>query len=503
MMSEEKQESIILSAKGISKSFGPTKALVDVDIEVKRGQVVGLIGENGSGKSTFSTIVAGIQKQDGGQLLFDGKPYAPLDIADAIKQGISMVVQEQGTLSGISVAANIFAGKEQQFTKYGFIDVNAMNTAAAQALEKIGVTGIHPSQLVNSMSFEERKLLEVARAECSNPQLLIIDETTTALGKEGRDVMYRLINNMRSTNRSVLFISHDIEELMNICDSIIVLRDGHYVGALSREEMSVGALRKMMVGREIAENFYRSDYEGRLTDEVVLIGKHICYGSMKDVSIELHKGEILGIGGLTDCGMHELGKVLFGALRPDYGAVRLSDGTNISSTKQAVRNHIGYVSKNRDTEALMSAGSVRDNLCLPNLPTLAKFWLIAPKKEREMVEKWRDILGIKMQNAKQFCMYLSGGNKQKVSIAKWLASEASIYIFDCPTRGIDIGVKSDIYNLLTDLKKQGKAILMISEELPELIGMSDRILTFKNGEISGEFLRDPSITEHVLIDYMI
>lgn len=502
-MSEIKGREIILRAEGISKSFGPTKALVQVSFEIKRGEVVGLIGENGSGKSTFSTIVAGIQKQDEGRLYLNGEPYAPTDITDAISKGVAMVVQEQGTFNNISVAANIFAGREQQFTKRGFLDLKSMNAAAAKALEKIGVEGVNPAQVVNAMSFEERKLLEVARAECAEPQLLIIDETTTALGREGRDVMYRLINKMRDDNRSVLFISHDIEELMDICDSIIVLRDGRYIGALGREEMTAGALRQMMVGREIADNFYRSDWSGRLSDEVALSARDICFGPMKDLALELHKGEILGIGGLTDCGMHDFGKILFGIIRPDYGTVRLSDGTKITNPKQAVKNRMAYISKNRDTEALMSAGSVKDNLCLPNLPKLAKGGLVFPKAEMDLVSKMGKTLSIKMQGPKQYVMYLSGGNKQKVSIGKWLASEAEIYIFDCPTRGIDIGVKADIYRILTDLKRQGKAIIMISEELPELIGMSDRILTFKDGAISGEFLRDPSITEHTLIDYMI
>lgn len=502
-MSEVKEKEIILRAEGISKSFGPTKALVQVSFEIKRGEVVGLIGENGSGKSTFSTIVAGIQKQDEGQLYLNGEPYAPNDITDAISKGVAMVVQEQGTFNNISVAANIFAGREQQFTKAGLLDLKAMNAAAAVALDKIGVEGIDPAQVVNAMSFEERKLLEVARAECAEPQLLIIDETTTALGREGRDVMYRLINKMRRGNRSVLFISHDIEELMAICDSIIVLRDGHYIGALNREEMTVGALRQMMVGREIADNFYRSDWDGRLTDEVALSARDICYGPMKDLTLDLHKGEILGIGGLTDCAMHDFGKILFGIIKPDYGTVKLENGAEIVNPKQAVKQKMAYISKNRDTEALMSAGSVKDNICLPNLPKLAKGGLISPKAEMDLANRMGETLSIKMQGPKQYVMYLSGGNKQKVSIGKWLASEAEIYIFDCPTRGIDIGVKADIYRILTDLKNQGKAILMISEELPELIGMSDRILTFKDGAISGEFLRDPSITEHTLIDYMI
>ena len=190
-------------------------------------------------------------------------------------------------------------------------------------------------------------------------------------------------------------------------------------------------------------------------------------------------------------------------IRPDYGTVTLADGTEITKPKQAVKHKMAYISKNRDTEALMSAGSVKDNICLPNLPKLAKGGLISPKAETDLANRMGETLSIKMQGPKQYVMYLSGGNKQKVSIGKWLASEAEIYIFDCPTRGIDIGVKADIYRILTDLKNQGKAIIMISEELPELIGMSDRILTFKDGAISGEFLRDPSITEHTLIDYMI
>lgn len=502
-MSNEQTSQVILQAKGICKSFGPTKALVNVDLELHSGEVLGLIGENGSGKSTFSTIVAGIQKADQGQLFLNGEPYAPSSITDAISKGISMVVQEQGTLNNITVASNIFAGKEDDFKTAGLLDIQRMNRTASDLLGKIGVTNIDPAQTVNSMNFEERKLLEVARAEYTNPQILLIDETTTALGKEGRDVMYRLIENMRQSGRAVIFISHDIEELMAICDSISVLRDGHLIGTLSRDEMNIHVMRQMMVGREIAENFYREDYEGALSDEVALHCEHIRYGALQDIEMSVHRGEIVGIGGLTDCGMHDLGKILFGAITPDFGRVILSNGTIIKNTNQAVRQRVAYISKNRDTEALMSAGSVLNNICLVSLPILQRFGFVSPKKEKALVEKWRNILSIKMQGEKQFCMYLSGGNKQKVSIAKWLASDADVYIFDCPTRGIDIGVKSDIYKLLEDLKRQGKAIIMISEELPELIGMSDRILILKNGEITGTFQRSPDLTEQKVIDYMI
>lgn len=502
-MNDKAMANPILRVEGIYKSFGPTKALVNVTLELNRGQVLGLIGENGSGKSTLSTIIAGIQKADQGKMFLNGAPYAPVDISDAISKGISMVVQEQGTLNNISVAANIFAGKENEFTRYGFLNISQMNEAASSLLKSIGVDGINPTQVVNNMSFEERKLLEVARSEYTNPQVLLIDETTTALGKEGRDVMYRLINKMREDGRSVIFISHDIEELMDICDVIAVLRDGHLIGALNREQMNVKTMREMMVGREIADNFYRSDFEERCKCEVALRGEHLSFGPLWDMDIDLCKGEILGVGGLTDCGMHDLGKILFGIISPDYGRVTLANGTEIKNTTLAVQNRMAYISKNRDTEALMSAGSITDNLCLASLPQMQQFGFISPQKEKNMVSKWQNVLSIKMQNEKQFVMYLSGGNKQKVSIAKWLATEADIYIFDCPTRGIDIGVKSDIYNLLYELKQQGKAILMISEELPELIGMSDRIVIIKDGKISGTFDRSPELSERELIEFMI
>jgi ribose transport system ATP-binding protein len=353
------------------------------------------------------------------------------------------------------------------------------------------------------MSFEDRKLIEVARAEFNKPRILLVDETTTALGKEGRGVMYDMINRMRSEGRSVIFISHDIDELLQICNRITVLRDGQVIGNLSGGSMRAEAMKKMMVGRDVPENMYRTDYEEYSPGAMVLEGRRITHFLLKDITLELHRGEILGIGGLTDCGMHELGKILFGLTRPDIGTVTAHGTKEIHSAGAAIRQGMGYVSKNRDTEALMAAGSIKDNLCLPMLPKLQKFGFVSPRRELGIVEVWRDRLSIKMRNSRQYVMQLSGGNKQKVSIAKWLASDADIFIFDCPTRGIDIGVKNDIYDLLTKLRNQGKAIIMISEELPELIGMSDRILVLKDGKVNGTFLRSQKLSEADLVDHMI
>jgi ribose transport system ATP-binding protein len=494
---------IALRTEGIYKNFASTRALANVSIELAAGEILGLIGENGSGKSTLSSIIAGAQKADVGKMFLDEKEYRPSSISDAMELGVSMVVQEQGTLNGISVAANIFAGKEQLFSKFGILDTARMRRETKKLLDRLGVSHIDPDVLVDKLSFEDRKLLEVARAEFNNPRILLVDETTTALGKEGRGVMYAMINRLRNEGKSVIFISHDIDELLRICDKVTVLRDGVIVGSLERESMLAGAMKKMMVGREVPENMYRTDFDKPLSNEAVLEAKHISHGLLNDISLELRRGEILGIGGLTDCGMHELGKALFGLIEPDVGAVKVNQSVPIRSAGAAIKNRMGYVSKNRDTEALMAACSIKDNMCLPMLPRLKKFGLILPGAENALVQEWRQKLSIKMQDPKQYVLQLSGGNKQKVSISKWLACDADIFIFDCPTRGIDIGVKTDIYKLLDELRRQGKAILMISEELPELIGMSDRIIILKDGKVNGEFLRKPNLSETDLIEYMI
>lgn len=500
---EQAEKKIVFRGEHIYKSFESTKALVDARIELAEGEVLGLIGENGSGKSTLSSIIAGMLQADEGKMYLDDKEYRPKSISDAMGHGISIVVQEQGTLNGLSVAANIFAGKEHLFSKAGILDVAKMNDETLALLATLGITHIRPEALVDSLSFEERKLLEVARAEFNKPRILIVDETTTALGKEGRTVMYDMIERMRQNGKSVIFISHDIDELIQICTRVTVLRDGVIVGGLEGAGIESSAIKKMMVGREVPDNMYRTDYEPYEVGEVALEGKNITYGLLHDISVQIHRGEILGIGGLTDCGMHELGKVLFGLTKPDVGTVLAHGNAPITSASSAMRQRLGYVAKNRDTESLMAACSIKDNICLPILPKLQKLGFVSPYAEKSLVAEWCKTLSIKMRSANQHVMQLSGGNKQKVSIAKWLASDAEILIFDCPTRGIDVGVKADIYALLSKLRDQGIAILMISEELPELIGMSDRILILKDGKISGEFTRSRDVTENVLINCML
>lgn len=494
----------IIKVENISKSFTSTKALNNVSFEVFPGQVRGLIGENGSGKSTISSIISGNLDADSGDMYFYGQPYKPQNSFEASEQGITMIIQEQGTIATISAGANIFAGREKKFCKNGILNSKELNKEAKELLVRVGASHIDPETVVSKLSLEDRKLVEIARAFYKLPEIFIVDETTTALPQSGREVLYKLIRMLKEKGKVVLFISHDIDEVMQVCDSVTILRDGQYIITLSKEEMEPSRMKSLMVGREVMDNFYRSDTKGSCAgDEEVLKLEDVNYGILKDINLTLKKGEILGIGGLTDCGMHELGKIAFGRIRPHRGRIIVNSKVPIQDTYTAIKQKVGYVSKNRDTEALLASGSIKDNVVLPSLDMLKKVFFITKKSEKKLAGKWCSALGIKMRDMDQSCNELSGGNKQKVVLAKWLGNESDILVLDCPTRGIDIGVKEAIYRIMENLKAQGKSILMISEELPEVIGMSDRILIMKDGKIVKEFQREDNQKESDLIQYMI
>lgn len=497
------QDNYLLKAEGICKSFGSTHALKQVDISIAAGEIHGLIGENGSGKSTFSSICAGIQKADGGSLYLQGEPYRPNGTIDAMEKGVSMVVQEQGTIGKITVAANVFFGRESLFVKGGVLQVKRMRQAAEEMLHSIGVDHIRADSMIDVLSFEDRKLVELARSLYTKPSLWIVDETTTALTVHGREILYRLMRRVKESGGSVLFISHDLEEVMGICDSLTILRDGVLSARLKKEEFSEDTIKQLMIGREMSGHYYREDTSGECKEEIALEAREVSAGPLQDVSVALHKGEILGIGGLSDCGMHDLGKVLFGLIHPAAGQVLKDSRERIRSAAWAVEHGIAYVSKNRDRESMMVLASIRDNICLPSLKAMSRAGLISKKREKALAQEWSRKLEVKADSIVQYCSALSGGNKQKVVLAKWLAKGSDILILDCPTRGIDIGTKAAIYQIIERLKEEGKSIVLISEELPELIGMSDRIIMLKDGRVSGEFARSEGLTEAKLIQKMI
>ncbi|HIT69908.1 MAG TPA: sugar ABC transporter ATP-binding protein [Candidatus Aphodomonas merdavium] len=497
----EKKE--LLSCRGISKRFGSTVALDGVNLRLMSGDIRGLVGENGSGKSTLSSIIAGVQLPDAGEMERNERPHKPATMLDAQANGIAMIVQETGTVPGITVAANIFIGKEDQFSRGGILRLRAMMRAAEKALGRIGVTDIAPNASIDSLNFEDRKIIEIARAMYAEPDILIVDETTTALSQRGRDILYRIMREMASQGKGVLFISHDMDELMQVCNSITVLRDGQLVANLAREEMELNRIRTLMVGRELSDDYYRADYDGSYSPEVVLEGKHITVGPMlENFSFELHAGEILGIGGLTDSGMHDVGRAAFGACKLLTGEV-WSRGKRIHSPQDAISVGVGYVPKNRDTDSIILDASIQDNIVLPALKGLSHHTCITPSSERTLAQKGIEGLSIKCREREQDVRDLSGGNRQKVAVAKWICNDTQIYIMDCPTRGIDISVKAYMYQLIYRLKKEGKAIMMISEEMAELIGMCDRIMVLKDGKVTKTFERSETLTETSIIHYMI
>ena len=498
---------VVLKVENICKNFGPTKALTDVTMEFYGGEICGLIGENGSGKSTLSSVIAGIQPPTSGVMYKHGERYLPVNPVDGQKKGVAMIVQEAGTIPNISITDNIFAGKEQFFLKGPFVNKKAMQQAAKEALDKIGVDRMDPADNINVLSQEDKKIVEIARALDDDPELLIVDETTTALSVYGRDIIYANMRRMRDEGKAVIIMSHDFDEIMAQCDSVVVLRDGVKVGRLEKEEMNGRAIRNMMVGRDMSENYYREDADGTVSEEVVLEASDISTEKvLKGIDLKLHKGEILGIGGLTESGMHELGRILYGIEKPIKGKVVLKKRDSdykITNPWGSVKHGIGYVSKNRDVEALLLTTTIRNNITLASLKKISRGGFVSAAKEIPMVQEEIDRLSIKCNSMYSNVNSLSGGNKQKVVFGKWLATGADVLILDCPTRGVDIGVKSAMYSLIEELKNAGKSIIMISEELAELIGMSDRILIMKDGQFTKEFPRNPDLKEHDIINYMI
>lgn len=495
---------VVIEVKNVDKHFGSTVALNQVSLTVRRGEILGLIGENGSGKSTVTSIIAGMQKADSGTMTYRGNAWNPPNMIEALEKGIGMIVQESGTVPGISVAENIFLGETKRFQKGGIIRKKQMMQEARLILEQIGAGHIQASGLTSSLDMQSRKLIEIAKVMRKKPEVLIVDETTTALSQTGRDIIYRIMKQMKEENKAVIFISHDLEEIMNVCDALTVLRDGKIIVTFENPGFDEEAIKTSMIGRELEGDYYRSDYEDSFREEVVLEMKGGCLKEqLKGLDLKLHKGEILGIGGLSHCGMHTLGKALFGAVKLDSGEV-IAGGGRLKDEADAMGKGIGYVSKDRDYESLCLNASIHDNISVGGLDKFARGrFFILPKDEKQYVEKQIQDLNIKCRDRTQDVSALSGGNKQKVVFGKWIGRDSEILILDCPTRGVDIGVKQAMYQLMYKMKQEGKSILIISEEMAELLGMADRIVIMKDGAAAGEFMRSERPQETDIIHYMI
>ena len=495
---------VILRSENLCKRFGITTAVNNVSLEFEKGEIHGLIGENGSGKSTFCSTLCGIYPVTSGRFLLEGKELKARSQVEANRRGVSIIVQEMGTLPGLTVAENIFLGEEDKFMVGIVKNTGAMNREAQRLLDSYGFNHIIATKMIDNYSFEDRKLIEIVKATYFNPKIVVVDETTTALSQSGREKLFAVMGRIKSGGNTVIFISHDLEEVIDHTDRISVLRDGGLVDTVKSGETSAGELKRLMVGRELTNRYYRTDYGQNVSDEVVLAVDNVSVpGEIQDISFRLHKGEILGLGGLSECGMHEIGKAIFGASYRRSGSVTLKGGYAVKSIPGAIRHSIAYASKDRDNESVVIADSIRDNICLPSLNDLSKHALLNNRKLDGFAQKNAELMSVKMTGIDQYVSALSGGNKQKVVISRWLGKDSDILVLDSPTRGIDVKVKADIYALMSELKERGKSIIMISEELQELLGMSDRILIMKDGRINGEFMRNQSLGERDLIAKMV
>ena len=428
-----------------------------------------VIGENGSGKSTLTSCLTGIYQKDSGKFILEGKEITATNQVEANHQGVAIIVQEIGTFSGLTVAENIFLGNEDKFTKHGIKNTASMNKQAQEYLDSYGFNYIDATKVIDDYNFEDRKLVEIVKATYFNPKVLVVDEATTALGQKGREELFKVMHKVRDTGNCVIFISHDIEEVIEQADNISVLRDGVKIGSITKAEATPDKLKALMVGREIGDNYYRTDYGEEISKEIVLSAKNVTVkGQIEDLNLELHKGEILGIGGLSECGMHEVGKALFGASYFRQGTVTLGDGTPINSIPDAIKHSIAYASKDRDNESLVINDTIGNNICLPSLENLKTHGMLRGKSMKEFANKYAKQMSTKMTGVDQFVSALSGGNKQKVVLARWVGKDSDLIILDSPTRGIDVKVKADIYAMMNDMRKSGKSIIMISEEIMEL-----------------------------------
>lgn len=499
-------DTCMLKIEHIGKTFGPTVANKDISLEFYPGEVRGLAGENGSGKSTLMSIIAGIQRHDTGTMFKDGVEYRPVSPVDANGKKIGIVVQELGLVNSLPVGINIFLGRTGRFSRCGVINLGKLYAEAERELKKWKLDHIPVRQIVDGLSVEDKKLIELARALSVDPDILILDEVSAALSHDKRMLLYDVIGDFRKRGKTVIMIAHDLDEILRLSDTITVLKDGEVVATEKAADLSLDRLKRMMVGREINEDYYRRDAAPATGAVPALEVSGLSVDdAFSDISFSLAKGEILGVCGLSDAGIHELGKALFGILAPKNGSVvACRSGASISGPAVAMKNGIAYVPKDRDTDALMIEGSIEANICLPSFDELqGPLGFINPNKMHEVSRRSIDDYSIKTTGFDQRVGRLSGGNKQKVNLARWMLRDIDVLVLDCPTRGVDIGVKAYIYAMINDSRKKGLAILLISDELPEVIGMSDRILVLKNGASAGIFERGAGFTEEKIIEVMI
>ena len=487
---------VILTMKGIDKSFPGVHALDHVDLEVRKGEVHALMGENGAGKSTLMKVLTGIYSKDAGTITFEGREVEFTNPREAQDAGIVIVHQELNMLGHLTVAQNIFIGRE--FMKGRLIDDKKMNEEARKLFGQLGID-IDPTETMSRLTVGKQQMCEIAKAISHEAKVIIFDEPSAALTEAEIDELFKIIRDLRDRQLGIVYISHRMDEIKVITDRVTVMRDGGYVGTLITKDCTKEDIINMMVGRVIYED---PKTESQVAEDapVVLKVEHLNAGRMvQDVSFELRKGEILGFSGLMGAGRTETMRALFGADPKQSGDIYVNgEKVDIKTPQDAVKHGIGYLSEDRKRFGIVVDKTVAENSTMASLENYMKGIFIDKKKENEAAQKYVDLLKTKTPGVDQLVVNLSGGNQQKVVIAKWLVRNCDILIFDEPTRGIDVGAKSEIYHLMNELVAEGKSIIMVSSEMTEILRMSDRIIIMCEGRKTGELGIEEATQERIM-----
>ena len=491
----------VLEMKNICKSFPGVKVLENVNLQIKPGEVHALMGENGAGKSTLMKILMGIYKADQGNIVLQGQETVIHGPKDAMGKGISMIHQELNTLLDMEVAENVFVGREilkKGFSKMKIVDLDKMREETARYFREMSID-IDPKAKMRTLSVAEMQLVEIVKAISLNSKIIVMDEPTSAITEKEAQVLFAQIDRLKKQGVAIIYISHKMDEIFRISDTITVLRDGEWIGTKPASELDDNSLIKMMVGRELTDIYPK---EPAPIGDVILEVKNLSRGKrVKNVSLTLRRGEVLGIAGLVGAGRSELVETIFGLYPKTEGEIFLNGKkADIKNPKEAIKNKIALITEDRKLTGLNLIASVKENISIVSLSKMSKKGIIDKKRENEVAEKYIKELKIKTPNGNAIVGNLSGGNQQKVVLAKWLLDEPEIIIFDEPTRGIDIGAKRDIYLLINELAKEGKAVIVISSEMAEVMGISDRIVVMCEGELKGEVQRD-EFSQELIMSY--
>ncbi|OOM13878.1 sugar ABC transporter ATP-binding protein [Clostridium saccharobutylicum] len=487
----------MLKMVNVSKSFPGVKALDKVNITAYGGEVTALLGENGAGKSTLMKILSGVYQKDEGQIFVQGEEVKLKGIKDAEEHGITIIHQELSVIPNLTIAENMFLGNEKYSKFSRRINKKLLVERSRIFLEQIG-SNLDPNMLVQDIDVGQRQMVEIAKALTKNAGIIIMDEPTTALTEVETKELFKVIKNLEKKGIAIIYISHRLEEIFEICERVEVIRDGKYVGEALVKDIDNDKLIAMMVGRKIEDQFpYRKTDIGK----VILDVKDLSYkNKVKNVNLQVRAGEMIGIAGLMGSGRTEMAKAIFGEFKKTSGSISIEGKTlEINNSRDAMNNGICYVSEDRKSEGCILGMSVGDNMTLCNLDSYErKNKSLDKKKEVNDINEYIRKINIKTPSKDQLIKNLSGGNQQKVVLAKWLMLSPKVLIIDEPTRGIDVGAKKEIYELLNELKSMGKAIIMISSDLPELLGTTDRILVMNEGKISGEVSREEATQEKIM-----